>query len=117
MFSLEAENHRKVILLRLTGDVGFTDAPELAALLTSHLSAPGVKQLILDLSKVGGIDNAGLGAIITARTMGEARGRRLAILAPAPHVLKLMQDTNIEGFFPTYDTEEELRGYVPATAE
>ncbi|MDR1855630.1 MAG: STAS domain-containing protein [Desulfovibrio sp.] len=114
MFSMTAENHRKVVLLRLTGNVDFADATDLEARLGNELLAPGVKQLILDLSNVGNIDKAGLGAIVSARTLGEGKGRRLVLLAPAPHIKQLMKDADIEGFFPTYDSEEELRGYVPA---
>ena len=63
------------------------------------------------------MDNAGLGVLVSISTKLQGRGRRLVLLNPAPHVAQLLKDAEIEGFFPTCESEEELKGYTPDTAE
>ena len=109
MFSLQAESHNKVTVLRLAGDMVLPDVPDLSRQLDAYILAPGIRQVVLDLS--------GLGVLVSASTKGRSQGRRLVLLTPAPHVTDLLRKSEIEGFFPTFYSEEELKGYIPDTAE
>jgi anti-sigma B factor antagonist len=40
-------------------------------------------------------------------------GRRLVLLCLAPHIDKLLKEAEIEGFFATCESEEELKGFIP----
>lgn len=116
MFHLQAESHKKVTILGLTGGVLLPDVAEFSRQLEGYLLAPDISQVILDLSRAGKMDNAGLGVLVSASTKGQGRGRRLVLLMPAPHVAQLLKDAEIEGFFPTFDSEEELKGHIPDAA-
>lgn len=117
MFDLQAESHKKVTILRLTGDILLPDVAQFSLQLEGCLLAPGISQVVLDLSHAGKMDNAGLGVLVSASTKGRGRGRRLVLLTPAPHVAQLLKEAEIEGFFPTFDSEEELKGHIPDAAE
>lgn len=116
MFELKAESHTNVTVLRYIGDLRLPDVAEFSKQLESYLLAPKMRQVVLDLSQVGKVDNSGLGVLVSASTKGRGSGRRLVLLAPAPHVAELLRKAEIEGFFPTFDSEEELQGYIPDTA-
>jgi anti-sigma B factor antagonist len=117
MFSLQAESHKKVTILRLTGDVLLANASEFNSKLEEYMFAPDISQLVIDLSQTGRMDNAALGVLVSLNTKGLGHGRRLVLLMPAPHVVQLLKEALIEGFFPTFDSEEELQGYIPEAAE
>lgn len=117
MFTLQAESHKNVVVLRYLGDMQLPDVPQFSRQLDEHLLAPGIKQVVLDLSHVGKVDTSGLGVLVSASTKSRGHGRRLVLLMPAPHVADLLKKVEIEGFFPTFDTEEELKGYIPDTAD
>lgn len=117
MFDLQAESHNNVDILRLTGDVLLPDVVEFNRRMEEGMAASNVPQAILDLSQAGRMDNAGLGVLVSISTKLQGRGRRLVLLNPAPHVAQLLKDAEIEGFFPTCESEEELKGYTPDTAE
>jgi anti-sigma B factor antagonist len=109
MFALEPKLSKKVTLLGLTGDVLINDTREFSRQLDSYLLAPGTREVALDLSRVGRMDNAGLGVLVSSSTKSRSRGCRLALLAPAPHVTRLLKQAGIEEFFPMYESEDELQ--------
>ncbi|RRD71567.1 MULTISPECIES: STAS domain-containing protein [unclassified Desulfovibrio] len=117
MFTLQAEPHKNATVLRLTGDVLLPDVGQFSTSLEGFLLAPHIRQVVLDLSNTGKMDNSGLGVLISASTRARAHGRRLVLLMPAPHIAELLRSTKIEGFFPTFDSDEELKGYIPDVAE
>lgn len=116
MFDLQAELYNKIIILRLTGDILLADVVEFNQQMKNHIAAPDIAQVV-DLSRAGRMDNAGLGVLVSISTKLQGRGRRLILLCPAPHVAQLLKDAEVEGFFPTYESEEELKGYIPDAAE
>ena len=117
MFELRAESHTNVTVLRYSGNLLITDVAEFSKQLEDHLLSPGIREVVLDLSHVEKVDTSGLGVLVSASTKGRGRGRRLVLLMPAPHVAELLSKAEIEGFFPTFESEEELKGYIPDTAD
>lgn len=117
MFSLTAESHPHVTVLRYTGDMCLPDVAQITKALEDYLLAPHIRQIVLDLSKVGKVDTSGLGVLISINTKGYSLRRRLVLLNPAPHVADLLRKAEIEGFFPTFENEEELKGYIPDATE
>lgn len=114
MFDLQAEQLGNILIMRLKGSVLLPDAIAFGQQLAALASAHNITQAVLDLSKVTTIDKAGLGVLVSMSTRYRGGGRRLVLLSPAPHVVELLKDAQIEGFFPTYETEEELKGYIPS---
>jgi anti-sigma B factor antagonist len=115
MFALEPKLSKKITILRLTGDVLINDMREFSRQLDSYLLAPNAREVVLDLSRVGRMDNAGLGVLVSSSTKSRSRGCRLVLLAPAPHVAQLLKQIGIEEFFPMYESENELQSHYTLT--
>lgn len=112
MFTLIPEPHDDVLILRLTGDVCLTDAVNFNHQMDGYLASPKVRQLVLDMSKTGKIDRSCLGVLVSLNTTLQGQGRRIVLLAPAPHVQQILLAAELEGFFPIYESEEEFHGYI-----
>lgn len=117
MFTLLAESHKDVTIVRLRGDMLLADVAQLNRELDEYLLSPDVSQIVLDLSGIGRVDNSGLGVLVSKSTGLLNTGRRLVLLTPSPQVAQLLKKVEIEGFFPTFESEEELKGYIPNAAE
>lgn len=115
MFALEPKLSKKITILSLTGDVLINDMREFSRQLDSYLLAPNAREVVLDLSRVGRMDNAGLGVLVSSSTKSRSRGCRLVLLAPAPHVDQLLKQIGIEEFFPMYESENELQSHYDLT--
>ena len=83
MFELKAESHTNVTVLRYSGNLLIGDVAEFSTQLEDHLLAPGIREVVLDLSHVEKVDTSGLGVLVSASTKGRGRGRRLVLLMPA----------------------------------
>ena len=117
MFELQAESHPNVTVLRYKGDMCLPDVAQFTKELEGHLFAPNIHQVVLDLSAVGKVDTSGLGVLVSVNTKGCSMRRRLVLLKPAPHICDLLRKVEIEGFFATFDSEDELKGYIPDTVD
>ncbi|MBD5558549.1 MAG: STAS domain-containing protein [Desulfovibrio sp.] len=113
MYALEVLNHGTTLTVRLTGDVLMEDVASFNKVMREHSKTPGISQLVLDLGATGRMEVAGLGVLVSLNTSMQRYGRRLVLLGPAPHVTALLQKAEIEGFFPTCESEEELRNFIP----
>lgn len=111
MYTLEQNLDGSTLLLLLKGDVLLGDVVEFNDTMREHSKIPNITQLALNLSQVGKLDLAGLGVLVSLNTSMQRYGRRLVLLAPAPHVEELMKKAEIEGFFPVCESEEELKEF------
>ncbi len=112
MFALDPQLQNTTLTLHLTGDVGMDDVAEFNKVMREYSKKPNITQIVLDLSSVGKMDNAGLGVLVSLNTSMQRYGRRLVLLHPAAHIDELLKNAEIEGFFPTCESEEELRGFI-----
>lgn len=112
MYSLEPRLQGTTMTLHLTGDVLMDDVVSFNKVMREHSKTPNITQLVLDLSRVERMNQAGLGVLVSLNTSMQRYGRRLVLLSPAPHVEKLLEEAQIEGFFPTCESEEELKGFI-----
>ena len=111
MYALEVLNHGTTLTVRLTGDVLMEDVASFNKVMREHSKTPGISQLGLDLGAAGRMEGAGLGVLVSLNTSMQRYGRRLVLLAPAPHIEELMAAAEIEGFFPVCDTAEEVQEF------
>ena len=70
MFELKAESHTNVTVLRYSGNLLITDVADFSKQLEDHLLAPGIREVVLDLSHVEKVDTSGLGVLVSASTKG-----------------------------------------------
>ena len=113
MFSLEETSDGKTLNLELKGEVLLRDVVSFNDQMRECSKRSGVNQIVLNLSQVKKMDFSGLGALVSLNTSMQRYGKRLVLLAPAPHIEQLMKDAEIEGFFPVCETEDELKEYKP----
>ena len=100
MYELSPNLQGTTLSLGLIGDVTLDDVVAFT-------------QLVLNLSQVSSMDAAGLGVLVSLNTSMQRYGRRLVLLCLAPHIDKLLKEAEIEGFFATCESEEELKGFIP----
>lgn len=112
MYQLEPEIQGSTLSLHLTGSVTLEDAVAFNNEMREYSKKPNITQLVLNLGAVENMDNSGLGALVSLNTSMQRYGRRLVLSHLTPHVEKLLEDAEIEGFFPTVESEEELKGFI-----
>lgn len=116
MYELKPATQNTTLTIHLTGDVLMEDVVPFNTDMRKHGKTPDITQLVLDLSQAGRMDFAGLGVLVSLSTSMQRYGRRLVLLSPAAHIEKLLKDAEIEGFFATCQSEEELKGFIPEAA-
>lgn len=114
MFEIEAQDRDHYAIFRITGTVSLADAVDFTHRMQSLLTTHPASQYLLDLNQVR-MDNAGLGVLVSLSTSLQGRGRRFVLLQPDSHVLQLLHAAHIESFFPTCDSEAELKQFGKAT--
>lgn len=112
MYTLEQNLDGNTLMLLLKGDVLLGDIVQFNDAMRELSKIPNISQLVLNLSQAGKMDLAGLGVLVSLNTSMQRYGRRLVLLAPAPHVEELMKKAEIEGFFPVCESEEELKEFT-----
>lgn len=113
MFELKFERYGPITVAHFSGDMVLETAVQLRSQLEEALKTAKVKDVALDLAAVEKVDTTGLGALVGASTSGRARGKRLMLYRPAPHVLKMLENSEISGFFPLLDDEDDLLARLP----
>ena len=117
MYRLEPETEGATLTLHLTGSVLLDDAVAFNNEMRDYSKKPNINQLVLDLGAVEEMDNAGLGALVSLHTSMQRYGRRLVLSHISEHVEQLLEAAEIEGFFPTVESEEELKGFIQINAK
>jgi anti-anti-sigma factor len=82
-------------VVRITGRLDFTSAPEASKQFTTAI-AGGHRKLIVDLSKVGFVDSAGLGSLIGGMRAARQAGGDLRIANPSEQSRMLLSLTSLD---------------------
>ena len=98
-----------VAVARFTGRLDFTSAPEARDQFTTAITA-GQRKLIVDLSKVGFVDSAGLGSLIGGMRAARLAGGDLRIANPSEQVKMLLSLTSLDQVIKVHPTIEEAVG-------
>lgn len=112
MFSLESRSQGSTLSIRLTGDVLIPDVIAFNDTMREHSKTPGISQLVLDLGHAGKMDLSGLGVLVSLNTSMQRYGRRLVLMQIPQHIENLLKKAEIEGFFASCESEEELKGFI-----
>jgi anti-anti-sigma factor len=81
-------------VVRLDGELGIAAAPALRERLISLLR-PGIRLLIIDLSRVQSCDTAGLAVLIGTQRRARERGIVVRLAAPSPPVAERLRSTGL----------------------
>lgn len=112
MYQLEPDIEGATLTLHLKGSVLIPDVVAFNKVMREYSKQPNINQLILDMGAVERMDHSGLGVLVSLNTSMQRYGRRLVLSHLPPHIEELLREAEIEGFFPTVESEEELRGYI-----
>lgn len=108
MFVFETENYSTITLVRLKGNMCLADAVDLRHQLENVIKLASSKDIALELCAVDMVDSSGLGALVGASATARGFGKRLMLYRPSPNVTKCLENTDISGFFPLLENEEDL---------
>lgn len=101
-----------VAVVRFTGRLDFTSAPEASEKLATAITS-GHHKLVIDLGEVSFVDSAGLGCLIGGMRAARQSGGDLRIASPTDQVTMLLSLTSLDQVFQIYPTVvEALDGYV-----
>lgn len=93
-------------LMHIEGEVDVYTAPQLKQDIV-EIAERGVKNLIVNLSKVEYLDSTGLGVLIGGlKRLREAEGN-LVLVGPGMRILRIFEITGLDKIFDIYPTEEE----------
>ena len=95
-----------IAVVRFTGRLDFTSAPEARDQFAAAIAA-GQRKLIVDLSKVGFVDSAGLGSLIGAMRAARQAGGDLRIANPSEQSRMLLSLTSLDQVLTISPTVEE----------
>lgn len=111
-FTVDVEDvDERTRVLRATGEVHVSTAPELAEELNTAL-ADGRTRIVLDFTGVEFIDSTGLSVLLNAlRRVGRVDGA-LSLVCTNPTVLRLFQITRLDATFDIVDTRDEALRHV-----
>lgn len=84
-------------VVRLDSDLGLASASALRLRLMSALR-PGIRRLVLDLSRVQSCDPAGLAVLISTQRHAAERGIVVLLAAPSPPAAELLHATGLERY-------------------
>ena len=100
-----------VAVARFTGRLDFTSAPEARDQFATAIAA-GQRKLIVDLSKVGFVDSAGLGSLIGGMRAARLAGGDLRIANPSEQVKMLLSLTSLDQVIKIHPSiDEALHGF------
>jgi anti-anti-sigma factor len=100
----------RTVVVGLEGELDLWSAPRLKAVLCNQLAA-GRTRLVLDLERVPFMDSTALGVMVGVhRRLGEEE--RLAIAAPTPPLLRILELSGIAAGFPVFASREAALSYV-----
>lgn len=109
MYSLDVEYYEHITLIRFAGDMTLLHAVELRDELEHLLKNTKVKDIVLDLGLTRTVDSSGLGALVGVSTSARSWGKRLMLYNSTPEIIHTLEQVEISGFFPTLDSEHDLK--------
>ena len=108
---ITTREHKRVAVIRVTGRVDATTAPDFEAKLKEHITG-GNANLVLELDAADYISSAGLRALISAQKALKAKGGKLVIAQPSQRVKEVMQLAGLDPLFPIFPDTESAVGSV-----
>jgi len=113
MYQLMLERFDHLLVAHLIGDLTLPEAVSLRHELRQVVTQEKLKDIVLDLALVEGVDNSGLGALVAASTFARSCGKRLILYRTTDKVNEALTQAAIDGFFPLLEDDEDLLAVMP----
>jgi anti-anti-sigma factor len=96
-----------VTIFGINGDVVFSHLNEVREVIKKEMSETASNKFLLDLTKVGMIDSAGVGFIVSVyKTVLSSKGS-FALINPNEAVESVLQTVGLTRLFKVYESEDE----------
>jgi anti-sigma B factor antagonist len=99
----------EIVVVEFEGGIG--DFPQLVQTV-DNLIADGARRIVLDLNSLPFINSAALGYLIRAMKGIGAQGGELTLARVQAAIQKILEITNLDQFFPSFQTVEEAVSYL-----
>lgn len=97
---------KDVTILSLSGNIAMvTDDVQLRQAVSDALNK-GARKLLISLANVRSVDSSGIGALVSAYTSVSGRGGKLRLCNLPASVKNVLEVTQLNTVFETFDTEE-----------
>lgn len=83
-------------LIRLTGEIDFANADQLADWLFTQIDRASCERVHLDLRDVSLVDSSGIRALVLTHRHAAGRGAKLRVVNPQAGVLRILQTTGVD---------------------
>jgi len=89
------------------GEVDAHSAPSLRQAISDELLDPGVRHLVVDLSRTTFLDSSALGVLIGAFKRMRERDGRLDVVQPPPALRRIFEITALDRILSLYESREQ----------
>jgi anti-anti-sigma factor len=89
---------RDVICLDVGGDVDIANSEALDTAIREALTAPGLKRVLVDLSKVTFLDSSGINALVQNHRRAGDQDVKLRVVNPSKMALRVLEITGVLAF-------------------
>ena len=114
MLSLTVHILGDVTVFQCVGRITFAHAD---ALRIAVIKQPRVRVAVLDLARVGAIDAAGLGMLVSLRKWSRSNGLTLKLMNLTPYVEYVLDITGLRSLFQTCSVEDMLELFCQANRQ
>jgi anti-sigma B factor antagonist len=83
-------------VIRISGKIGYPEAPELRSRLLNIMAEAGTRRLVLELSEVERMDTSGVAVLVEALRAGTRNGLRVVLCHPSDSVIRMFQLAGIQ---------------------
>ena len=108
---ITSREYKRVHVLRITGRVDASTAPEFEAVLNRHVQA-GVAHIVLEMDATDYISSAAVRALISAQKALKPKGGSVILAQPSARAREVIQMAGLEALLPIYDDTVSAIGSV-----
>jgi anti-anti-sigma factor len=108
---LTFREHKRAMIIRVTGRVDASVAPQFEAALSEQVKA-GRTHVILEMDTTDYISSAGVRALISAQKALKGRGGGVLLSQPSTRVMEVLQIAGLDALFQTFPSTELALGDV-----
>ncbi len=83
-------------LIRLSGEIDFANADQLADWLFKQIDGTPCERVHLDMREVSLLDSSGIRALVLSYRHAATRGAKLRLVNPQPGVLRILRTTGVD---------------------
>ncbi|MEE8483556.1 MAG: STAS domain-containing protein [Nitrospinota bacterium] len=105
--NIETRKVGNVVIFTIVGDIVFNHLNEIREIIKKGISEADTTKFLIDLSKVGVIDSAGVGFIVSVYKTVLFQKGSFSLINPNEVVKNVLETVGLTRLFKIYDSEDE----------